>query len=360
MKKLTLFVTLLVLLIACQPTVKGPWADFIKCGSNACVTEGIAVKDALLKDPKGLLEQFQQTYAKGEDHLIGWLELVRDSVLYSDKTGSVQDRFAVQQAILDAVRPYENDAHLGEVAKTITGTLGELAIASELEDDIVEPMTIAVMGTYTYELPNEAGSGTLQVSQTASNEFNFKLEVVAGPPAYNQGMMEGTATLNPDGTATYTINEYGGECTLEFTWSDIGVSIKTLKGDSPTCGFGNNVVADGDYTRQGFDDPMLSKADAKIAKNLTGDWQSTADPKSQITIVGGKYSERYDGELMGEYLCLFFPKCPGSCNPMAPTPCIQVIGQDDVCYTVIKADGATLELSPIGGTGNTLVYKKMK
>ncbi|MCC7504107.1 MAG: hypothetical protein IT259_02350, partial [Saprospiraceae bacterium] len=53
-----------------------------------------------------------------------------------------------------------------------------------------------------------------------------------------------------------------------------------------------------------------------------------------------------------------FPKCPADCNPVAPTPCLSVIGQDIVCYTVVKADAQTLELSMIGGRGNTLAFKR--
>ena len=39
---------------------------------------------------------------------------------------------------------------------------------------------------------------------------------------------------------------------------------------------------------------------------------------------------------------------------------LKVTGQDNVCYAVIKADGKVLELSQIGGTGNTNRYVRKR
>ncbi len=337
-------------------TEPDPWADFTKCSAKSCVKEALVVKDAFLKDPKGMLGAFSATYKKGEDHVIGWLYLLRDSVLFNDQYGTTEERFALQQAIISAAKPFENDPKLGEMAQSVTGELENLAIASELEDDIFE--YVPITGSYAYELPNEAGSGELKVSVADSDHIRFSLMVVAGPPAYNQGTMENTATLVSPNVYEAKTTEYTGTCRLQFVFNGESVEIKTLEGDDASCGFGHNVRADQVYKVVSHDDPFLSAADARLAKNLQGKWVSTTDAKSKLTIENGEYTETYDQEEPGSFPYQFYAKCPADCNPVAPTPCIKVMGQDDVCYAVVKADGKTLELSMIGGRGNTLVFKK--
>lgn len=347
----------LFLFFACRTQPAGPWADFVRCGTNACVKEALAVKDALIKDPKTTLGQFDETYQKGEDHVVGWLQLMRDSVLFADKYGTTEQRFAMQQAIIEAARPYENDPKLGEMAKSVIGELEGLAIASELEDDIVEhyaPLT----GSYAYTMPKDAGSGTLKISALDGEHFHFGLEVIAGPPAYNQGTMEGEAMLTAPGVFEFKTSEYVGTCRLQFTVDGDNIVIKTLEGDDAACGFGHNVRADQTYRRSSFDDPFLKPAEAKTAKNLRGQWVSTSDPESEIKLDKGMYTEVYQGKEQSSLPYQYFPVCPKDCNPAGKFPCLKVMGQDDVCYAVVKADGKTLELSMVGGRGNTLAFKK--
>ena len=358
MKYLLTIFLLSAFIFSCQTTETGPWADFKKCATNNCVKEAVAVKDAFLKDPKKLLTEFQKTYEKGDDHVIGWLYIIRDSVLVNSKMGTVAQRFDMQQALIANARSFENDPKLGETAKTIVGELELIAIASELEDDVVEPSSDPVTGTYTYDLGGDKGTGELLVSQMAFDKFKFKLSVVGSAPAYNQGMMEGEAMLNQN-TATFSLKEYGGECNLEFNWTAQGVIIKTLKGDDAACGFGHNVTADGTYQRKNFNDPFLSKTDAKMAGMLLGEWQSADDPKASLKIADGQYTDMYEGEGPVPVMrYIYYPVCPNDCNPTAKMPCLKIIGQDDVCYAIVKADGKVLELSQIGGTGNTNKYVK--
>jgi hypothetical protein len=107
--------------------------------------------------------------------------------------------------------------------------------------------------------------------------------------------------------------------------------------------------------------PVLTKKDSAAAALLVGDWQSKDDPKASIKIADGKFWFLQKGdktEIPMKYQ--YYPSCPKDCNPVADVPCLKIMGQDDVCYTIVKADGKSLELSQIGGMGNTNKYVRKK
>ncbi len=346
---------LVVLLTVSCKKAADPWAEFKACAANTCVPEALAVKDAFLADPKAMLAQFQETYAKGEDHVIGWLNILRDSVLFSSRAGATEERFALQQAIVEAARPFANDPVLGEMANSILDEIETLAIISEQEDT---PPSLT--GTFSYELPNNAGSGELKVNQLDDASLRFSLSVTGGPPAHNMGMMEGKATIRDGNVADIITNEYGGTCHLQLAFSGNQVVIKTLEGNPPVCGFGNNVIADGTYKLVDELDPFRGEGGDPSPANIQGRWQSASDPLSELMITGGDYIEIYNGKEISKLVYAFHNKCPEDCNPGAEISCLKVIGQDWICYALVKADGKTLELSMIGGTGNTLTYRKKK
>ncbi len=361
MKKSTFYFQAILLAISlfifsCETTAPGPWEDFMKCATSACVTEAIAVKDAFIKDPKAMLAKFDEAGQRGEDHFIGWLYIMRDSVLINMDYSPTEDRIAMQQAIINAAKPYENDPKYGELAQSIIGEVEMLAIASELEDDVFGYAPI--VGTYAFELPNDAGSGELKVNIADDESIRFSLDVVAGPPAHNQGTLEGVAKMTAQNEYEFATNEYGSTCKISFSFQMDNATLKTLEGDPAACGFGNGVVADQTYIMKDADDPFLSAADAKTAKNLHGHWVSTSDPKSELVLENGFYKEIYEGKDMASSPYQFHPKCPKDCDPAGDFPCIAVRGQDIVCFAVVKVDNKSLELSMINGTGNTLAYKR--
>jgi hypothetical protein len=362
MKIFLFYLLLTALLGACkntETTDSATWEAFKKCGTNACVKEVVDVKNAFLKNPEQLLTEFQATYAKGDDHVIGFLYILRDSLLLNPKMGTIEARIALQQKMMAAAKPFENDPKVKEMAKSVIDELGAAAIMSETEDEeAVDPSSDPITGTYSYD-KGDNGNGDLEISQLSADKFKFKVSVTGGPPSHTGGYLEDIATLVQN-KGSFSMKQYGGECTLEFTLGK-DMTIKTLKGDPSTCGFGMNVMADGVYKRKSYNDPFLSKRDAAAAKNLIGEWQSTSDPKSSIRIGDGIYRDIYSGEKpMPALRYIYYPTCPKDCKPMAKTPCLRVIGQDDMCFTIVKADGKTLELSQIGGTGNTNKYVKKK
>jgi hypothetical protein len=110
-----------------------------------------------------------------------------------------------------------------------------------------------------------------------------------------------------------------------------------------------------------YPDPVLSEKEAKVAEKLVGEWQSKDDPKAGVKMENGKFTFLYEGKTKDAPMrYLFYPACPKDCNPVAKMPCLKIIGQDDVCYSIMKADGKSLDISQIGGTGNTNRYVKKK
>ncbi|GAB5518521.1 MAG: hypothetical protein RhofKO_07720 [Rhodothermales bacterium] len=227
------------------------------------------------------------------------------------------------------------------------------------EADPASTAPVAITGTYDLSAPGQ--DGELKVSQLDNEMMQFELMIVGGPPAHNQGFMEGSAWLNNDLTAaTYSIDEYGSICELAFAFDAEGVTIETLQGDSPSCGFGNRVMADGTYTRTSSDDPFLP-AWATMSIHMQGDWRSVDDPLSEVTIQEGQYIDRYNGETLDTRTYTFHESCPASCNAPADldSPCLTVEGEpQDACYVLYDATADSLRLSMLGGNGQFLTFTR--
>jgi hypothetical protein len=348
---------LCLFVFSCQPSVPASWQKFMDCANTACVAEVVAVKDDYLKDPKPLYEEFIKTDERGEDHFVGWLYILRDSVLLNSNYGPTMVRFDLQQALINKSREFENDPKYGTWAKSVIGELEVLAIASELED--VPPMEGSVTGTYGFELPNDAGSGELKVLDNGDETIRFKLVVVGPPPAHNQGYLDGTAQLMGN-TATITTTDFGGKCVIELSFGADEVVAKTVTGGSAECGFGNRVMADGTYKLVDDLDPFRGEGGDEVPANILGSWVSNDDPKSEIKLADGEYADIYDGKEVAKNPFSYHKSCPEDCGPAGKEPCIKTVGQDDMCYAVIFADGKTLQLSVITGRGNTLSFKRKK
>ncbi len=342
------------MLPSCQSPVSQAWNAFVKCASNDCVAEALAVKDALLKDPKAMLTQFDKTYAKGEDHVVGWLHILQDSVLGNPAYETEAVPNDLRQALINSLTSWENDPKLGEMARSILSFLREGAQKEAFETEELMPVT----GTYAYELPDNQGTGSLEVSRASSEAIRFKLLIVGGAPAFNHGLLEGEARLTAPNVYEYATKQYGGPCRISFTFRYEEVEAYLEEGNAANCGLGNGISVDQKLARKSFDDPFLQGKDAQVAKNLQGEWVAVDDPQSSIVMKDGSFFYFYGTEPQGSFPYQYYPKCPGECAAPAATPCVSVIGQDILCYAVVKADGQNLELSLISGAGKTLVYKR--
>ncbi len=123
MKNFLLLLMLSSCFLSCQSAKSDAWENFLKCPDNNCIKEVLAVKDAFLNNPKQLLTQFQATYESGDDRVIGWLYMFRDSVLINPKMGTIEERLAMQKALIDAAKPYEKDPKVHEMAESVINEL---------------------------------------------------------------------------------------------------------------------------------------------------------------------------------------------------------------------------------------------
>lgn len=126
---------LFTLLSSCKNKAVDAWQKFMACGGTKCVAEAVAVKDAFLQDPKPLFEEFIKTDERGEDTYVGWVYLLRDSVLMNPSYGSVEDRTAMQQAIVAKAKEFEADPKYGDWAKSMLTELGSLTISANAAAD---------------------------------------------------------------------------------------------------------------------------------------------------------------------------------------------------------------------------------
>lgn len=92
-------------------------------------------------------------------------------------------------------------------------------------------------------------SGNLVLLKMEGNKYRFWLDVTIGWPSYNSGETDGTITFVKD-TASFDNTHEGAEssCILKFKIAGTTVHINKHSA-SFNCGFGNNVRAEGDYTR---------------------------------------------------------------------------------------------------------------
>lgn len=194
---------------ACQSKVQEPklksdaWTAFKTCAANDCIPEVLAVKDAFLKNPTLLLADFQTTYEAGEDHVLGWLFILRDSVLMNPKMGTIETRYAMQQTVILAAKPFEKDAKVHEMAQSV---INELKIADIKGGKVIDPMvapstnmpvaTTSPSHCYQYKKDGETMSCQLSVNEKGdfTGYYAWYIEEKDG----TQGVLKGKNSFKSD------------------------------------------------------------------------------------------------------------------------------------------------------------------
>ncbi len=350
MKKIFWVSMMAISVVACKEKIPSLTTDFEKCSTN-CNEAATQLKDLFQQDPRRVLGDF-----KGDTTLLlRWVRTLGEAYFLSNETEDTETvKEQVKQNMMLLSAQLKSDGSLKTLATLLENELSFFDII-EGEDGASDEY-VSLTGTYGYELPGNGGSGELKVSMIDDKSIRFSLKIVRPGSARNQGMMEGIAMLEKRNTASFKTNEYGGNCELHFAFDPEGVEIKTLSGDAATCGFNYGMSADNAYQIKDKADPFMSRAENKMAESLIGAWQSTEDPNSEISFEDGIFTSLYEGKVVERFPYQFYAHCPEICEPVGDTPSFSVFGQDLVCYAIVSVGDKNLEISMIGGRGNTLAY----
>jgi hypothetical protein len=100
-----------------------------------------------------------------------------------------------------------------------------------------------------------------------------------------------------------------------------------------------------------------------VALDLAGLWVNTTDDREEVEFALDHYTTFYEGEQLIREPMTFHLQCPGECNGGVPAEfsCFTVsgpAGQD--CYGIIRLTDEILELSMLGVSTETVVYRKKR
>ncbi len=111
--------------------------------------------------------------------------------------------------------------------------------------------------------------------------------------------------------------------------------------------------------------PKTDTSKGDIVASLQGKWQSLDDSKNIIEIKGNDFITIYDGKEVSKESLEVSAETDKDC---AAASSVDLKGQkifmtkgqfDASCFSLIRVDAQSLEYSMVGGTGNTLKFKKI-
>ena len=98
-----------------------------------------------------------------------------------------------------------------------------------------------------------------------------------------------------------------------------------------------------------------------LAATLNGLWVNAADPNEIVEFTPDHYTTFYEGEMLFQEPMTYHPLCPGECNGGEPMEisCFTVTGPAGTdCYGIIRLTPEVMELSMLGVSTETIVYRK--
>jgi hypothetical protein len=126
-----------------------------------------------------------------------------------------------------------------------------------------------------------------------------------------------------------------------------------------------STMAKGEATPQAYSaDAVMSPPQgpaAQLAYNLSGLWVNTADEREVVEFTPDHYTTFYDGQLLVQEPMTYHTNCPGSCNNgiEMEIPCFTISGPAGTdCYGIIRLTTDVLEMSMLGVSTETIVYRK--
>ncbi len=169
-------------------------------------------------------------------------------------------------------------------------------------------------------------------------------------PAYDPGESPAVMTPNTTLPGEGTMTSRSAEGPATYGSAEAGVSAPVAYGSQPMQAKGGDVMT-------------LSPAEAAIAPTLDGDWYNADDQREVVRFTPTHYTTFYDGELIVEEEMHYHATCPTDCTGGQPSEfaCFTIDGPGgSTCYGVIRLTDQIMELSMLGVSTETIVYRKLR
>lgn len=102
-------------------------------------------------------------------------------------------------------------------------------------------------------------------------------------------------------------------------------------------------------------------AEVALAATLSGLWVNSTDDKEVVEFAADHYTTFYNGEMLFREPMTYHPLCPGDCNDgvAMEISCFTVSGPAGTdCYGIIRMTPEVMELSLLGVSTETIIYRK--
>jgi len=206
-----------------------------------------------------------------------------------------------------------------------------------------DPSTSPKVMTSSTPLPTAANNG----SQPAANGQNAQQPTAYGqasattqnngqPAAYGQNTQQPTAYGQTPAPSTYSAPATAAEMASK------GGQVPTAYGNTTTM-----APATGEQ--------------AVLAATLNGLWVNSVDPKEVVEFTTDHYSTFYEGQLLVQEPMSYHARCPGDCagGESLEIACFTITGPAGTdCYGIIRMTPQVLELSLLGVSTETIIYRK--
>jgi len=151
--------------------------------------------------------------------------------------------------------------------------------------------------------------------------------------------------------------------TLPIPHAAANKGIDTPPGKSAPTPYGMTIDETEEQTALTAKDGLTNDSAPALAaqKLLTGEWVNTEDERERVAFTPTHYQTYYEGELLVEEDMSFHARCPDACSGGVPTgePCFTISGPaQTACYGVVPLTQDRLELQMLGGSDETVVYRR--
>lgn len=208
---------------------------------------------------------------------------------------------------------------------------------TKVEGPAYDPATSPRVMTSSTPLPTPAGTARANTGQE--------------PAAYGQAPTAPTTSGQPEvyGQASNAPSTYSAPATAA-PLSSPNVPQTDAKGGAAPTAYGNTTAMA----------PPSGEA-AVLAATLNGLWVNSVDSKEVVEFTTDHYSTFYEGQLLIQEPMEYHARCPGDCagGQEMEIACFTVSGPAGTdCYGIIRMTPEVLELSMIGVSTETIIYRK--